>query len=122
MRSVHIQPRDGAFRRFTFITPVSAEAPTNRQLTPADSARERLFEGLDGQPISAGSQTWRVRIYSICEEPAVWWLQLQLDGSPEYAITMRMPRFQTAHDTLSRLSRWLADAVPADDSITIAEA
>jgi hypothetical protein len=121
MRSVLDQPSDGAFRRFTFIAPVSAEAPGGRPLASAD-ARERLFEGLDGQPISAGSRTWRVRIYSISEEPTVWWLQLQLDGSPEYTITMRVPRFQTAHDTLCRLSRWLADSTHADEGLTVAEA
>jgi hypothetical protein len=109
---------DVAFRRFTFIPKVSPDRPGGRQFTTAD-IRERLFEGLDGQSIVVGSSTWQVRIYSICDEPAAWWLQLQLDGDPKYTITMRTPRFQTAHEMLHRLASWLTDP-RADEAITAA--
>jgi hypothetical protein len=113
MRLVSTRPPDIA-RRLTFIAPVSAPASE-----ASDAARERLFEGLDGRSISTASHTWQVRIYSISEEPAGWWLQLQLDGEPEYTITMRAPRFQTAHDTLVRLAHWLTDS-HTDKAVTLA--
>ena len=117
MRSIDHRLPDTSFRRFTFIAPVAADPPDSRPLNAAD-VREHLFEGLDGQSITAGTRTWQVRVYSISDEPAAWWLQLQLEGDPKYTITMRTPRFQTAHGTLHRLASWLTDA-HADEAITV---
>ncbi len=118
---VSTRPADAAIRRLTFIAPISAN-PTlttsrDRQLA---AARERLFEGLDGHTISGAEGTWRVRVYSICEEPGAWWLQLALEGRPEYTITIRTPLLETAPDTLCRLSRWLASPSQADETLTVA--
>ena len=118
MRLVDNRSSDAASRRLTFIAHVSADLPSSRETTTAD-VRERLYEGLDGQSIAVGSRTWQVRIYSICDEPAAWWLQLQLEGDPKYTITMRTPRFQTAHEMLYRLAAWLTDP-HADEAITVA--
>ena len=49
------------------------------------------------------------RFYSICEEPGAWWLQLALEGDPEYTVTFRASLHETAPETLARLSRWLSD-------------
>ena len=81
------------------------------------AARERLFEGLDGHTISGTGGTWHVRIYSICEEPGAWWLQLALEGNPEYTVTLRTPLLETAPETLCRLSHWLASQSPADEAL-----
>ena len=112
---------DATTRHLTYIAPVSV-APIRgafryRQMV---EARERLFEGLDGHTISASGGTWQVRVYSICEEPGAWWLQLALEGSPEYTVTLRTPLLETAPETLSRLSRWLAKTSQADDVLTVA--
>jgi hypothetical protein len=120
MRLVSSRPADAAIPRLTFIAPISAD-PTlttsrDRQLA---AARERLFEGLDGHTISGVGGTWRVRVYSICEEPGAWWLQVALEGKPEYTITLRTPLFETAPDTLCRLSRWVADPSTIDDTLTV---
>ena len=121
MRLVSTRPTGAAIRRLTFIPPISAN-PTRTiardgQLT---AARERLFEGLDGHTISGAAGTWRVRVYSICEEPGAWWLQLALEGKPEYTITIRTPPLETAPDTLCRLSRWLANPSGAEGVLTLA--
>jgi hypothetical protein len=121
MRLVSTRPADAAIRRLTFIAPISA-VPTvgtmhDRQLA---AARERLFEGLDGHTISGIGCSWRVRVYSICPESGGWWLQLALEGKPEYTITLRTPLFETAPDTLGRLSRWLAGSAQADEALTVA--
>jgi hypothetical protein len=122
MRLVRTRPDASVVRRFTFIAPVSA-APyrSSADRRPAAAARERLFEGLDGHTISSlTGGTWKVRVYSIREEPGAWWLQLSLDGSPEYTITMRTPLLETAADTLCRLSRWLAAPSKTDETLTVA--
>ena len=125
MRFVSTRPSDAAIRRFAFIAPVSAgsspgASSRSRQPT-SDAARERLFKGLDGHAISVSDGTWHVRVYGICEEPGAWWLQLSLEGSPEYTVTMRAPLGQTAPDTLCRLSRWLADSPrTGDETLTVA--
>ena len=116
MRLVSTRSAD-SIRRFTFIAPISAPTLRGRE---SESARERLFEGLDGHTISSTSGTWQVRVYSICEEPGAWWLQLSLDGNPEYTITMRTPLAETASDTLCRLSNWLASPSRADETLTVA--
>jgi hypothetical protein len=108
-------------RRLTFIAPISvhhAGGASRSRLMVA--ARERLFEGLDGHTISGGGGTWQVRVYSICEEPGAWWLQLALEGKPEYSITLRIPLLETAPETLCRLARWLAGPSQADEALTIA--
>ena len=124
MRLVSTRSADDVIRRLTFIAPISAALLPNasrpRELTP-EAARERLFEGLDGHSISVSDGTWHVRVYGICEEPGAWWLQLALEGSPKYTVTMRAPLFQTAPDTLCRISRWLADSSRTDDeTLTVA--
>ena len=109
MRLVSSRSADAAIRRLTFIAPVSVDPKlTTTRYRQMAAARERLFEGLDGHPISGAGGTWRVRVYSICEEPGAWWLQLALEGNPEYAITMRTPLDETAPEMLCRLSRWLS--------------
>jgi hypothetical protein len=122
MRLISTRSSDDAIRRLTFIASVSAvrspSASRSRELT-SESARERLFEGLDGHTISVSGGTWHVRVYGICEEPGAWWLQLSLEGSPDYTITMRTPLFETAADTLCRLSRWLTDS-RTDETLTVA--
>jgi hypothetical protein len=84
------------------------------------AARERLFEGLDGHTISSIGCTWRVRVYSICQEAGTWWLQLVLEGKPEYTITLRTSQFESAPEILSRLSRWLVSPARADEVLTVA--
>jgi hypothetical protein len=121
MRLVSSRPGDAVTRRLTFIAPISADLTRGTsRYRQAVAARERLFEGLDGHTISGIGGTWRVRVYSICEEPGAWWLQLALEGTPEYAITIRTPLLETAPDTLGRLSRWLAGSSKADEALTFA--
>jgi hypothetical protein len=98
----------------------SPSSSRNRHV-PSDAEREQLFETLDGQLIAVNDGTWRVRVYGISEEPGAWWLQLSLEGIPEYTITMRAPMFQTACDISRRLSRWLADSSQMDHIQSVAE-
>ena len=120
MRLVFSRPQD-AVRRLTFIAPLSVPEPVAvRRPMAVAAARERLFESLDGRTITVTGRTWEIRVHGISEEPGAWWLQLSLKGSPEYTITMRTPLFQTAHDTMCRLSRWLADPSQADEALTVA--
>ena len=112
---------DATTRHLTYIAPISV-APIRgtfryRQMV---EARERLFEGLDGHTISAGGGSWQVRVYSICEGPGAWWLQLALEGNPEYTVTLRTPLFETAPGTLARLSRWLASPSQTEEMLTVA--
>ena len=108
-------------RRLTYIAPISVDPPPGsfryRQMM---AARERLFEGLDTHTISVSGGTWQVRVYSICEEPGAWWLQLALEGSPEYTVTLRIPLHETAPEILFRLSRWLTNTSQAEDVLTVA--
>jgi hypothetical protein len=121
MRLVFSRPADAAIRRLTFIAPISVDPMlTTARYRQMAAARERLFEGLDGHTISGAGGTWRVRVYSICEEPGAWWLQLALEGKPEYTITIRTPLLETAPDTLGRLSRWLAGRSQTDEVLTVA--
>ena len=112
---------DATTRRLTYIAPVSVAPPRGsfryRQMV---AARDRLFEGLDNHTISNGGGTWHVRVYSICEEPGAWWLQLALEGDPEYTVTLRTPLLETAPETLGRLSRWLAHTSQAEEAQTLA--
>jgi hypothetical protein len=104
-------------RRLTYIAPISVAPPhASLRYRQIVAARDRLFEGLDNHTISASGGTWQVRVYSICEEPGAWWLQLALEGSPEYTVTLRTPLHETAPETLSRLSRWLANTSEAEES------
>jgi hypothetical protein len=121
IRLVSSRPGDAAMRRLTAIAPISADRTggTSRYRQVV-AARERLFEGLDGHTISGIGGTWRVRVYSICEEPGAWWLQLALEGKPEYTITVRTPLLETAPDTLGRLSHWLASPSQAKEVLTVA--
>ena len=119
---MRLVPRtDATPRQLTYIAPIVVEPIRGtfryRQMV---EARERLFEGLDGHTISAGGGTWQVRVYSICEEPGAWWLQLALEGKPEYTVTLRTPLLETAPQTLGRISRWLANASQADEVLTVA--
>ena len=120
MRLVH-RMTDATIRHLTYIAPVSV-GPVGgtfryRQMM---AARERLFEGLDGHTITTADGTWRVRVYSICEEPGAWWLQLALEGDPEYTGTLRTRLYETAPETLDRLSRWLSRTSQPDEALTIA--
>jgi hypothetical protein len=110
---------DAANRHLTYIAHVTV-APIRgtfryRQMV---AARERLFEGLDGHTINRRGRTWQVRVYSICEEPGAWWLQVALEGDPEYTITFRTPLLETAPETLSRLALWL-ETSEAEATLTI---
>jgi hypothetical protein len=120
MRLVSTRPPDAAIRRLTFIAPIADPTLATSRDRQLAALRKRLFEGLDGHTISGAGGTWRVRVYSICEEPGAWWLQLALEGKPEYTITIRTPLLETAPDTLCRLSRWLAGTSPADEALTVA--
>lgn len=114
-----VSSRPDPIRRLTFISPISVDRTHgtlgDRQIV---ASRERLFEGLDGHTISANGGTWRVRVYSICEEPGAWWLQLALDGEPAYTVTLRTPLFETAPNTLCRLARWIVSPSQSDDVLT----
>src|SRR5262245_765170 len=95
------RPADAAIRRLTFLAPISANATRGTsRYSQMVAARERLFEGLDGHTISGFGGAWQVRVYSICEEPGAWWLQLALEGTPEYTVTLRTPLLETAPETL----------------------
>jgi hypothetical protein len=121
MRLVSSRPQE-AIRRFTFIAPLSVDSEAGIGWRPqaVDAARQRLFEDLDGRTVTVRGGTWEIRVYGISVEPGAWWIQLSLEGSPEYTVTMRTPLLQTAHDTLCRLARWLADPSEADRTLTIA--
>jgi len=118
MRLVFSRPQE-VLPRLTFIVPLSVPEPGARRPIAVEAAREKLFENLDGRTITVRGGTWEIGVYGISEEPGAWWLQLSLEGSPEYTITMRTPLFQTAHDTMCRLSRWLADP-SQDEALTVA--
>ena len=111
---------DSISRHLTYIAPISVE-PIRRTFRYRQmvATRERLFEGLDGHTINRRGRTWQVRVYSICEEPGAWWIQLALEGDPEYTITFRTPLVETAPETLCRLSRWL-DSSSEDGTLNIA--
>jgi hypothetical protein len=112
---------DSSTRRLTYIAPIPVEPVRGtfryRQMV---AARERLFEGLDGHTINRQGHTWQVRVYSICEEPGAWWIQLALEGDPEYTITIRTSLLETAPETLFRLSGWLDSSSETDAALTIA--
>ena len=121
MRLVPFQPTQAAAHRLTFIAPVSLVQSLKAWADRQRTSREGLFEELDGEVIRANGCSWRIRVYSICEElGAARWLQLSLDGDPEYAVTMRTSAFQTAQDTIARLSDWLSNRPLADDTVTVA--
>jgi hypothetical protein len=108
---------DSALRQLTYIAPITVQPIRGtfryRQMA---AARERLFEGLDGHTINRRGRTWEVRVYSICEEPGAWWVQLGLEGDPEYTITFRIPLLETAPETLCRLSQCLDSASQSDEA------
>jgi hypothetical protein len=67
-----------------------------------------LFQELDGRSVSTCDRTWCIRVFSITEENGWRWLQLSLDGDPDYAVTVRANPTDSADQTLRALSAWLA--------------
>jgi hypothetical protein len=93
--------------RLAWISDVQLAQPPSRRQAEILSC-EQLFEALDGRTISVFHRTWRINIYSICEEAGWRWLQIGLDGQPDYTVTVRTSPHDTLAETLHALSSWLA--------------
>jgi hypothetical protein len=80
----------------------------------AAGAPDDVYEALEGRIIKLFDRAWRVRVYGICDADRWRWLQLSLEGSPDYAVTVRTSPSTGASATVRVLTRWLAnpDATP----------
>jgi hypothetical protein len=81
---------------------------------------ELLFQELDGRNVSTFDRTWCIRVFSITEENGWRWLQLSLDGEPDYAVTVRANPTDSADQTLRALSAWLAAPSKTHHVVSIA--
>lgn len=104
---------------FGWITTVAGSGARVDRLPAGAATRERLFQGLDGQLLSAESGCWRVRVYSIWGERNSWWLQLALEGEPEYTVTMRTALGDDGTQALKSLTKWLAQPAAPQSSPSV---
>jgi hypothetical protein len=119
MRPISRAGRSGAGREpsaFGWITTVVENSARHDPLPTGHAVRERLFENLDGQLLNADSGCWRVRVYSIWGERGSWWLQLALEGEPEYTVTMRTAFGDDGTRALKSLTKWLAHPATSQGS------
>ena len=128
MSLVPTRPRtgDAGLRRLTrvaWITTLTIDGSygsrTSVRSISTTVARERLFDALDGQVIKRAHSSWHVRVYSISEVKGLWWLQLSLEGDPDYTVSMQAALAETGEQTLARLSNWLANPSKTHDALSV---
>jgi hypothetical protein len=89
--------------RLAWISNVHVHVPGS-----SETSRDALFNGLEGRTVRIFDRVWEVRVYSISEDERGRWLQLSLDGDPDYAVTIGSSP-STGPERIARaLTRWLA--------------
>jgi hypothetical protein len=79
-----------------------------------------LFDALDGEVIRVFQRSWLVRVYSVWDDAGYRWLQLALEGTPQYTATIQMSPFDSPDDMLRRLSSWLGNPAKTRHILTVA--
>jgi len=67
------------------------------------------FRALDGQQLSVAARCWRIEIYGVFEQDSACWVQLELRGTPDHSLALRIESMETEDQVLSHLSSWLED-------------
>ncbi len=73
-----------------------------------------IFQALDGQRISVATKDWLVEIYGVFEQDEACWVQLDLRGTPDYSLALRIGPVDTERQLLNHLSSWLRDPARLD--------
>jgi hypothetical protein len=66
-----------------------------------------VFETLDGTEMFAEGREWRIEVFSVVADQISTWVQLRLGGDPEHMLTVKVPRQQSAAQTIDVLAAWL---------------
>jgi hypothetical protein len=77
----------------------AAPAARRRALLP-----EELFLALDGRRLSAPAGSWRLEIYSICDQHGIRWIQLAMKGHTSHTLTVQVEPWRSGEEVLEMLA------------------
>jgi hypothetical protein len=77
----------------------AAPAARRRALLP-----EELFLALDGHRLSVPAGSWRVEIYSICDQHGTRWIQLAMKGHTSHTLTVQVEPWRSGEEVLEMLA------------------
>jgi hypothetical protein len=75
---------------------------------------------LDGRIVNVFDRRWRISVFSISDHSGFRWLQLLLEGRPDYSIIARISPEQSLGQTLRAISAWLANPSRASHILNVA--
>jgi hypothetical protein len=81
---------------------------------------EGTFAELDGGLLSRFAHRWRIMVYSVSDLDGWRWIQLALQGQPEYTLTIKTPASAPTGDVLHTLSSWLARPSKTERILSVA--
>lgn len=67
------------------------------------------FRTLDGQRLSVAASQWAVEIYGVFEQEGACWIQVELRGTPDHSLALKIDSQETEGEVLAYLSSWLQD-------------
>jgi hypothetical protein len=79
---------------------------------PTTLTADELFIALDGRSVTVAGRTWRLAIYSIYDQQASRWIQLQLNGRPKHIMTLRVATDASVEAVVETLSESLDGTSP----------
>jgi hypothetical protein len=68
---------------------------------------ERLFAGLDGRAVTVAGDDWRVNVFGVLDQAGRRWVQVALNGSKYYMLTLCLAPGDGVPQALLALSNWL---------------
>jgi hypothetical protein len=111
---------DESVERFTGLSGLSRHKTPGETASDARVATGDLFAALDGHIIGLFEHSWQIRVYSILEQRNSRWLQLSLEGDPDFTLTVRTSVTDDADQTVRVLSDWLAHPGDSDTVLSVA--
>jgi hypothetical protein len=118
---VHLR-REGRFE-LAWIAPgtLAVDQSTERQTnTDTQSTPETTFAELDGGLLSRFAHRWRIMVYSVTDHDGWRWIQLALEGQPDYTLTVKTLASAPTAAVLQALSSWLARPRKSDRILSVA--
>lgn len=85
---------------------------------PAESC-EALFWALDGRDLVVLGRRWRVGVFSVVELAGRRYVQLSLEGSARYMLTLRLVPDVTVSRIVPTILAWLAHPTASGEVIDI---
>jgi hypothetical protein len=70
-------------------------------------SNEQLLNRLNGQIVTAASNSWRLEVYSIIDKDAHRWVQVGLEGTDRRTVLLKLEYMADEEDAIDAVQDWV---------------